>query len=665
MKHRICLLVVLAFGTGCKPESAEDCSSVQQCPAGQVCIDGQCQEVCNNDLQCQGELVCVDGTCSQCENCRAIPEVTRIDGSGSQADGPAEPRRIKSSIVLLGKNLSGSAVQLTGEGLDGQELTACGEQRDDRLEVQLPDGVSPGEYNLRVVNQAGSCGADVTVLKGEKGEPGSYVIGDGLQLQGEEELSVEFAGNGTAATVARSDHTHDAIANLSDTRCGPAESMTGFDANGNPICQPITTTGRVVKPRLRYWNSGDNGLSATSESIPQDLPGAAIPLNLEATANVLVVAEGTQHSRVSGEDTICHGGYRLVVDNVPLGSQRNGQVIDVSQGATSHWDDWSLVWGGTMSAGVHQVRLQGGLTWDGATNVGCEWDSDDRAFDNQRMSVMVLPGHVPFASEQSLAGSKFLLPESFTNLGVSTSLQVSQPSDLVVFAGGAIYNVAGSTDDTDADVTLRLLINGTPSGPETLIDIPGDEWWESYTLVWSEQVGPGSVDIELQGLCDPAEQCQINANGHQLQRLIAFAIPQEQDMVGFAQGGMPVRSDNNNDPFKTISAVSFSASAPSTTWYFAQGIQLASSDRCHSGLGLFRNSDANPTGGHSHHGNKIVVNRSPRSYAPFALQTVRQHPAGQQDVAFKAHQSGGTSGECVWNSEFGGTSQLLTVTVPD
>ncbi|MBI5508643.1 MAG: hypothetical protein HY903_07810 [Deltaproteobacteria bacterium] len=157
--------------------SCDSSSPSTSCPAGEVFVDGGCRRVCHVDVACLAGEACIADVCQACANCRIVPQVDGVDGTGT-ADGAtghaAHHLNATASVVLVGQNLDGASVRLSGAGHPEVDLLACGEQTSTRLEVALPaDVVAGSQYILTVMNQAGACTTQVTVLQGEKGAKGS------------------------------------------------------------------------------------------------------------------------------------------------------------------------------------------------------------------------------------------------------------------------------------------------------------------------------------------------------------------------------------------------------------------------------------------------------------------------------------------------------------
>jgi hypothetical protein len=78
----------------------------------------------------------------------------------------------------------------------------------------LPNDIAAGTYSLQVSNQSGGCDAPITLLAGERGPEGAQgPVGDaGVPCTGCVDTASlapsAYGGNGSADTLARSDHSH-------------------------------------------------------------------------------------------------------------------------------------------------------------------------------------------------------------------------------------------------------------------------------------------------------------------------------------------------------------------------------------------------------------------------------------------------------------------------
>ncbi len=133
--------------------------------------------------------------------------MTSVDADGTPDGAPGHAaHHATGKLVIGGTDLTGASATLNGSS--GEiELAICS-AADDQLVVDLPDGFSPGTYTLTIANAAGSCSVTTTILQGEKGDPGSYTVGAGLQLNGDE-LSVNLSKARTVAITPDLFHAYD------------------------------------------------------------------------------------------------------------------------------------------------------------------------------------------------------------------------------------------------------------------------------------------------------------------------------------------------------------------------------------------------------------------------------------------------------------------------
>jgi hypothetical protein len=281
--------------------SSSSCSGNNDCAAGQICATGVCQQLCAADTQCPSDQACIEQVCTECNGCRQIPAVVSIDGNGSpDGDSTHSGHHLTDRLVLHGSNLEGVTVELTGGPYAGAVLEVCSGGTADRLEVALPTDIVAGTYSLQVANQAGSCGADVTLIQGEDGAPGSYTIGTGL-TDSDGTLSVTFGT--TAGTVAAGDDSRfhapvDAVA-----------AMGTLDPS-NPLNHDRFTAGEAVAAATRtlvYYDPSDNIISDWQMEVagnwsdapePVTVPLPGYPGLLSPTYGGLTTYAGTAHASV-------------------------------------------------------------------------------------------------------------------------------------------------------------------------------------------------------------------------------------------------------------------------------------------------------------------------------------------------------------------------------
>ncbi len=144
-----------------------------RCPEGQVLAGGACVVVCDPAVGgCPAGSCCQpDNLCGPCTV--AAPTITAVDGTGA-ADGSKQ--RITDRIAVIGTGLAGAELALDGAGGQRWVLARCSgaAEQDTRVEVELPSTIAPGSYVLTAQNAAGTCTADLQLLKGADGASGTW-----------------------------------------------------------------------------------------------------------------------------------------------------------------------------------------------------------------------------------------------------------------------------------------------------------------------------------------------------------------------------------------------------------------------------------------------------------------------------------------------------------
>jgi hypothetical protein len=145
----------------------------ESCPPGEVCLDDEsCHPLCDGPADCDGGTTCTSaGVCVTPAG--APPVVAFVDGDGDAngANGQAA-HFVRGGLVITGSALLDVSVSLLGAvaGLPSYSaLDVRGGATATRVEVDLPSGVPPGTYTLRVANQFGMSQVTAPLLKGEPG----------------------------------------------------------------------------------------------------------------------------------------------------------------------------------------------------------------------------------------------------------------------------------------------------------------------------------------------------------------------------------------------------------------------------------------------------------------------------------------------------------------
>jgi hypothetical protein len=88
------------------------------------------------------------------------------------------------------------------------------------------------------------------------------------------------------------------------------------------------------------------------------IPGLTTTITLTLSSLVELTGSGVQRTTDMNAATVCHIGYRYVIDGVARGDATWGQRIQVSSGATSWHQTWSITDGVTLAAGAHKIAIQ-------------------------------------------------------------------------------------------------------------------------------------------------------------------------------------------------------------------------------------------------------------------------------------------------------------------
>jgi hypothetical protein len=163
---------------------------------------------------------------------------------------------------------------------------------------------------------------------------------------------------------------------------GPQGDTGAMGTPGTPANSAATLIAVSAEP--------SQPLSSTSWST---IPGLSVTLNLQQIASVQLFGNGVQRTPDGQATTTCHVGYRFSIDGVAKGAADWGQRIQVSNGATSWHQTWSIMDADVLDAGQHTVELQavqGGANV--ATCVVCgERDGSLNDHDGCLLNVIAVP----------------------------------------------------------------------------------------------------------------------------------------------------------------------------------------------------------------------------------------------------------------------------------
>jgi hypothetical protein len=118
--------------------------------------------------------------------------------------------------------------------------------------------------------------------------------------------------------------------------------LTAVEAIPVSLAASATNTGNVP-PNTATWTN---------------IPGMSVTINLAKASLVQTNAVGVQRTVDQNASTLCHVGYRFVVDGTPKGDPSWGQHIQVNNGANSWHETWGVADFGTLAAGMHTIQVQ-------------------------------------------------------------------------------------------------------------------------------------------------------------------------------------------------------------------------------------------------------------------------------------------------------------------
>lgn len=341
----VCLLAVLSATAACKSRTAGSCEDYNDCPAGDVCVDGRCTALCNADSHCGAQACCVDGVCAPCENGRP-PVILSVDGTGSlQASEALANHHLVNRLVITGTGLAGGRVSLEAvePSLGQYTLDHCGDDTDTRIEVALPEvlaaelaGRQESRFLLTVANQADACTHAVHIVQGEQGPdgycdptdcssqafPGASAVdtlaaravnpsGAPLEISFEidavEQISVPPADGIWLGVLDRSSH---------ELSTDPDHNRAYETADPNQLLQLVVELGSLTEDQLVVLISRGN----LSGVIAQQSGGTTLADEL------IALGAGVQISVLGGSDALVFVGHRAA-------GSGNAVVVTSSTGA--------------------------------------------------------------------------------------------------------------------------------------------------------------------------------------------------------------------------------------------------------------------------------------------------------------------------------------------
>lgn len=122
---------------------------------------------------------------------------------------------------------------------------------------------------------------------------------------------------------------------------GSYQTTMGIEASGS-----VTAGGAS-----RMWASKRTGYVQSASWTT--IPGLSINFNLERSAKVQILANGTQRTV-----NTCHQAYRKVVDATVYGDGGHGERLNVTRSDVSWWNIWTYASSVSLPAGNHTISIQ-------------------------------------------------------------------------------------------------------------------------------------------------------------------------------------------------------------------------------------------------------------------------------------------------------------------
>jgi hypothetical protein len=105
-------------------------------------------------------------------------------------------------------------------------------------------------------------------------------------------------------------------------------------------------------------NSGNVAPNTGASLGFQNIPGLTATINVTKNSTLQVVASGVQSTTDESQSTVCHTGYRVLLDGVGKGDVTWGQLVQVSAGASAWHQGWTLTDSVPLTPGTHTVQIQ-------------------------------------------------------------------------------------------------------------------------------------------------------------------------------------------------------------------------------------------------------------------------------------------------------------------
>lgn len=259
----------------------------------------------------------------------------QTNGSVSCANESGDITDVIAGAGIVGGATSGSAtlaVAFAGSGV----TTAAARSDHSHAGTYLPLGVNlscPGGQFATAVQPNGS-----VTCSNESGDITDVIAGAGITggaASGSATLAVAFAGSGTTATAARSDHSHVGVylpvgATLS---CPAGQSVTAVQANGSVTCSSAISNIAVTQSLTAVTNNGVSVISVNFAGTGSSLS----PARSDHTHTAVCPAGYATHSGIGVSSPLCV--KRVAQPNVQWGDAATACYVDHAGGQLCSYNE--------------------------------------------------------------------------------------------------------------------------------------------------------------------------------------------------------------------------------------------------------------------------------------------------------------------------------------
>jgi hypothetical protein len=168
------------------------------------------------------------------------------------------------------------------------------------------------------------------------------------------------------------------------------QTVKAMDMNDNFNALDMRLTTVEALPTVVAASATNTGNVPPNTAAFTDIPGMSVTINLAKASLVQFNAIGTQRTTDTNATTICHVGYRYVVDGAPMTNSDPtwGQHINVSNGAYTWHSTWAVAQSATLAAGMHTIKVQAvNPSPNGGCYVCAESNGTQTAYDSCTLNV--------------------------------------------------------------------------------------------------------------------------------------------------------------------------------------------------------------------------------------------------------------------------------------